>query len=222
KKEEAAVPLPELPLPITEARVNLAGAGGLLAHLANCCHPLPGDPIAGYISRGRGIVIHHQQCRSLKRMQEREADRLVPVDWEQMHLNRYDAPLIVIARDRTGLLRDVTQQVHEMKLNMGSVTSVSGRRGKATITLTLQLTAKQHDDAQHKHRNKAPRNKSADDNNSNHAAAQNGHQPKAQETPVRERTEDVIRRLLNEAIQRIRTIEGVEMVDRDTRTLVPA
>ncbi len=126
-------------LPTSDAVLNLAGVGGLLAKLANCCHPLPPDPIVGYISRGRGIVIHQARCRSLQRLREREAERLVAVDWQQMRLDRFAAPLIVLANDRTGLMRDVTQQIHEMKLNMQSVASQTNRKGVATISLTLQL-----------------------------------------------------------------------------------
>ncbi len=127
-------------LPSAEAVLNLAGAGGLLARLANCCHPLPGDPIAGYISRGHGIVIHHTACRSMQRLRERERERLVEVDWDQMRLNRYEAGIVVIAQDRRGLLRDVTQQIHEMKVNMGAVSTTTSRKGLATIALTLQIS----------------------------------------------------------------------------------
>jgi GTP pyrophosphokinase len=135
----------EAPLPITstlptsDAVLNLAGVGGLLARLGNCCHPLPSDPIIGFISRGRGIVIHHVRCRSLKRLREREEERLVQVNWQQMRLDRYEAPLVVYANDRTGLMRDVTQQIQEMKINMLAVGSMTNRKGLATISLTLQL-----------------------------------------------------------------------------------
>ncbi len=154
--KSSAPPAPEvdeLPapaaLPTSDAVLNLAGVGGLLARLANCCHPLPPDPIVGYISRGRGIVIHHTHCRSLRRLREREAERLVQVNWQQMRLDRYEAPLVVLANDRTGLMRDVTQQIQEMKLNMQSVSSLTNRKGVATIALTLQLhvlTTRKHDD----------------------------------------------------------------------------
>lgn len=144
--EEPMTSLP--PLPSSEAVLNLAGAGGLLARLANCCHPLPGDPIEGYISRGRGIVIHHGLCRSLQRLREREGERLVTVDWDQMRLDRYEAAVVLTAHDRTGLLRDVTHQVQEMKINMGTVTSLTNRKGVAVITMTLQInTVKQLDEA---------------------------------------------------------------------------
>ncbi len=149
----APVPADDLPpittpLPSSEAVLNLAGAGGLLARLANCCHPLPGDEIEGYISRGRGIVIHHRRCRSLMRLREREEGRLVAVTWDQMRLDRYEAAVIVLARDRTGLMRDVTQQAQEMKINLGSVSSTTSRKGYATILLTLQITMpRQLDDA---------------------------------------------------------------------------
>ena len=132
-------PPPSPSLPTSDAVLNVAGVGGLLARLANCCHPLPGDPIIGFISRGRGIVIHHTHCRTLHRQREREAERLIGVDWSQMRLDRYDAPITIFAHDRTGLVRDITQQIGEMKINMQSVSSVTNRKGQAIISLTLQL-----------------------------------------------------------------------------------
>jgi guanosine-3',5'-bis(diphosphate) 3'-pyrophosphohydrolase len=137
-EEEKALAPTSTP-PTADAVLNLAGVGGLLARLANCCHPLPPDPIVGYISRGRGIVIHHTRCRSLHRLREREAERLVQVNWQQMRLDHYEASLVVLAHDRTGLMRDVTQQIQEMKINMQSVSSLTNRKGVATIALTLQL-----------------------------------------------------------------------------------
>ena len=142
-------PLPTTALPTSDAVLNLAGVGGLLARLANCCHPLPGDAIVGYISRGRGIVIHHTQCRSLQRLREKEEERLVQVNWQQMRLERYEAPIVLLANDRTGLVRDVTQHVQEMKLNMQTITSITNRKGLATISLTLQIqlgAPRRHDD----------------------------------------------------------------------------
>ncbi len=139
------------PPPGTKVVLNLVGAGGLLARLANCCHPLPGDDIVGYISRGRGIVIHHSQCRSLKRLLEREAGRKVRTNWEEMGMDRFDAAVIVVANDRTGLLRDVTQQIHEMHLNMGAISTTTSRKGIATIQLTLQINElRQLDEALHR------------------------------------------------------------------------
>lgn len=132
-------PKPVVPSTGTNVVLNLAGAGGLLARLANCCHPLYGDPVTGYISRGHGIVIHHEQCRSLKKLRERESERIVQVDWSQMGMDSYDAAVMITAADRTGLVRDVTQQIHEMKLNMTAFSTTTSRRGQATIVLTLQI-----------------------------------------------------------------------------------
>lgn len=132
----------------TDLVLNLSGARGLLARIANCCHPLPGDQIVGYISRGRGIVIHHQQCRSLKRLREREGERLLQVNWDQMLQEWYDAAIIVIANDRKGLLRDVTQEINEMHVNMSNVSSSTNRKNITTITLTLHIqNTKQLEDA---------------------------------------------------------------------------
>jgi GTP diphosphokinase / guanosine-3',5'-bis(diphosphate) 3'-diphosphatase len=135
----------ETSLTSSEVVLDMAGARGLMGHLASCCHPLPGDPVVGYISRGRGIVVHHQRCRSLKRL---ENERFLNVDWSQLRLDRYEAAVIAFGRDRTGLLRDVTHQVQDMKINMGNVCTTTNRKGQATITLTLHINVpRQLDDA---------------------------------------------------------------------------
>ncbi len=123
------------------AGVSVGGMSGLLTRLANCCSPLPGDPIIGFTSRGRGVVVHRQDCKNLRRYRERSGgERLIDVNWEAMPQQRYQAPIIITAQDRPGLMRDVAAAVGELGINMTAVgaTTVPSAR-KAIITATLEI-----------------------------------------------------------------------------------
>jgi GTP pyrophosphokinase len=122
------------------AGVSVGGMSGLLTRLANCCAPLPGDPIIGFTSRGRGVVVHRKDCKNLRRYMEKNGERLIEVSWSAMPQQRYLAPIIITAQDRPGLMRDVATAVGELGLNMvavGATTTPSAR--KAIITATLEI-----------------------------------------------------------------------------------
>lgn len=122
------------------ARMQVAGISGLLTHLANCCCPLPGDEIVGFISRGKGAIVHRADCRNIERYRQRERERLVSVNWISMGQQRYLAPVIITARDRPGLIHDIAAVVSEMSVNMTSVsTNVSSSRQLATINVMLEI-----------------------------------------------------------------------------------
>ena len=132
-----------LPLPTksnASARLQVAGVSGLLTSLANCCNPLPGDEIVGFISRGKGAIIHRADCKNINRYRERERERLVDVSWTSMGYQRYLAPVIITAYDRSGLIRDIATVVTEVGVNMTSVTSnVSSSKQTALINATLEI-----------------------------------------------------------------------------------
>ncbi len=138
-----------------ELVVSVGNQGGLLARLANCCHPLPEDPIVGFISRGKGIVIHHSLCKGLRRLKESDQKRIIELDWGKNDIHHFDAVMMILSEDRTGLLRDVTQEVREMKINMGATSSSVNRKNNvSTILLTLQVeSVKQFFDAMNRIRN---------------------------------------------------------------------
>jgi guanosine-3',5'-bis(diphosphate) 3'-pyrophosphohydrolase len=122
------------------AGVSVGGVSGVLTKLANCCSPLPGDPIVGFTSRGRGVVVHRADCKNLRRYKERASERLIEVSWNTMTPQRYQAPIIITAQDRPGLMRDVAATVGELGINMTAVgaTTVPSAR-KAIITATLEI-----------------------------------------------------------------------------------
>ena len=96
--------------------VRVKGVGDLLVRFAKCCHPIPGDPIVGFITRGKGVTVHLQTCPTV--LNEREVSRLIDVEWEAAPTESYPIAIRVEAYDRTGLLSDITQVVAENKVNI--------------------------------------------------------------------------------------------------------
>ncbi|MGH2507479.1 MAG: RelA/SpoT family protein [Ktedonobacteraceae bacterium] len=139
--EEFELPSPaRISMGNTAARLQVAGVSGLLTTLANCCCPLPGDEIVGFISRGKGAVVHRADCTNLERYRERERERLVNVSWTTMEQQRYLAPIIIMAHDRPGLIRDIATAVSEVNVNITSVNSHIGQgKEQALVTATLEV-----------------------------------------------------------------------------------
>ncbi|MGZ6367872.1 MAG: RelA/SpoT family protein, partial [Ktedonobacteraceae bacterium] len=105
--------------PEAEAVINGHHHGSISEHetsqvfvkLANCCCPLPGDSIVGVLHPNKGITVHRSDCRTLRRYRGHEAERLIEVNWLQIEPQHYLAPIVIIAHDRAGLLRDVAAVV---------------------------------------------------------------------------------------------------------------
>lgn len=136
------------PLPRERARprrkkdsgIRVQGVGNLLTHLARCCHPVPPDPIAGFITRGRGVTIHHQECHSLLRAAYLDRSRLVEVSWERDQLATYPVDVQIEAHDRHGLLRDIAGTLSLAKVNILAMNSaVNAAQGIAQIQLMLEI-----------------------------------------------------------------------------------
>jgi GTP pyrophosphokinase len=140
KEEEEPLPVTTAAKQGTSARLQVAGVSGLLTNLANCCNPLPGDEIVGFISRGKGAIVHRADCRNIGRYRERDRERLISVSWVGMSQQRYLAPVLITARDRSGLIRDIATVVTEVGVNMTAVSSTVGS-GKqlALISATLEI-----------------------------------------------------------------------------------
>ncbi|HEV2583311.1 MAG TPA: RelA/SpoT family protein, partial [Ktedonobacteraceae bacterium] len=140
KEDDDALALPLASKGSSSARLQVAGVSGLMTSLANCCCPLPGDEIVGFISRGKGAVIHRADCRNIERYRERDRERLVNVNWTSMGQQRYLAPIAIMARDRSGLIRDIASVVSEVGVNMTSVaSSVSAGKETVMINVTLEI-----------------------------------------------------------------------------------
>ena len=94
--------------------VRVRGVGNLLTRMADCCKPLPGEPIIGFITRGRGITVHRCDCQNILRLGEGERDRLITVEWgDADQQRRWDVDIDVRAFERPDLLRDITNVLAE-------------------------------------------------------------------------------------------------------------
>jgi GTP pyrophosphokinase len=127
---------PKLEEPIATEEVSILGLKGLLTNLGRCCKPVPGDPIIGYITRGRGATIHRQDCPNVLRIKDKE--RLVQVSWGQP-VHTYPVSVRLRAYDRDGLMRDVSTLVSNEGINMTSV-NVSTKNSLATFDLVMGVT----------------------------------------------------------------------------------
>jgi GTP pyrophosphokinase len=119
---------------------NIQGVGNLLTTTARCCKPVPNDPIIGYITRGRGVSIHRQDCGNILRLQGEDRSRLIEVAWGERADSGYLVDILVEAYDRSGLLRDITALLANEKLNLTSVNTVTDERDDiARMQLTLEI-----------------------------------------------------------------------------------
>ncbi|MBP9742201.1 MAG: bifunctional (p)ppGpp synthetase/guanosine-3',5'-bis(diphosphate) 3'-pyrophosphohydrolase [Burkholderiales bacterium] len=116
------------------------GVSGIVTHLAKCCKPLPGDMIVGFITQGRGIAIHRNSCNELKRQAKLVPNKVVPVSWGAMALSNglFNADIEVIANDRSGLLRDLTDLFSQERISIVGLRTVC-KNNKAHMIFTLQI-----------------------------------------------------------------------------------
>jgi GTP pyrophosphokinase len=123
--------------PSTPARVEVMGAGNLLTIPANCCRPVPGDPIVGYITRGRGVVYHRRDCANITNIPDPE--RLVPVSWGAEAHETHPVLVRVSAWDRVGLLKDISTMLSDERVNIISVLTQTHDDRSVTLLLTVEV-----------------------------------------------------------------------------------
>ncbi|NDJ51670.1 MAG: GTP diphosphokinase [Chloroflexi bacterium] len=141
-EEENRIPLSMTPSPPRKTSKNgskgvaVQGAGDFLTVLARCCNPAPGDPIVGYITRGRGVSVHREDCSNI--LNCKEPERLIEVTWGDTDTERYVVPVCIKAYDRKGLMRDIGTVVAEEQINMLDV-NVRTVSNVATFNLTMEI-----------------------------------------------------------------------------------
>jgi GTP pyrophosphokinase len=129
----------------TAAGVRVDGVSDVLGHPARCCGPVPGDPVIGYVTRGRGVMIHHRDCPNI--VNSREPERLIAVDWGGEGRRTYPVRLRVTVLDRPGSFRDVADVISSHGVNISaSRTQSRGREDAADLTLTLEVREREQID----------------------------------------------------------------------------
>lgn len=105
--------------------ITVSGVGNLLTHTAKCCSPVPGDEITGFITQGRGISVHRQDCEQLTNLLEHQPERLVDVQWGSDEKQSYQVSTLIIANDRQGLFRDISTIIANEKVSIIGIDSKS-------------------------------------------------------------------------------------------------
>lgn len=123
--------------PRAPARLQVLGVGDLLTNLGQCCKPVPGDDIVGYITRGRGITVHRRDCPNVANLPD--AERLIPVSWGDKVNETFPVTIRVHAWDRVGLLKDVSTLLADLKVNILSVLTTTHDDRTVTLLLTLEV-----------------------------------------------------------------------------------
>jgi len=122
------------------AGITVLGVGNLKTSMANCCHPVPGEQIIGYITQGRGVTIHRQDCPNILQLRAEEPGRIVDVEWGTQARTQYPVDVEIEAWDRSGLLRDVTHVLSHDRVNVLSVNTATDKRDNiARIRITLEV-----------------------------------------------------------------------------------
>lgn len=117
--------------------IYIHGVGNLLTHIAGCCKPVPGETVIGYVTVGRGVTVHRQDCSHLISLMAKDPDRIIEVSWGETRDKIYPVDIMIHAYDREGLLRDVITILSNEKIN---VTSMSTRSNFKNNTADMQVT----------------------------------------------------------------------------------
>jgi RelA/SpoT family (p)ppGpp synthetase len=140
--EEEHPEIPQAPPPASPTGVSVMGVEDILTKVAKCCNPLPGDKVIGYITRGRGVTLHKETCPNAHRLVAEDPDRVINVDWREDPEQGYPVMIRVLAYDRPGLMRDVSDVVLEQDVNMSSASAETSKRNNiAVVTATLEISS---------------------------------------------------------------------------------
>ncbi|NHZ97010.1 bifunctional (p)ppGpp synthetase/guanosine-3',5'-bis(diphosphate) 3'-pyrophosphohydrolase [Massilia sp. CCM 8734] len=119
--------------------VLVVGTEGLMTALAKCCKPAPPDGIVGFVTRGKGVSIHRATCKNFAEMRAKAPERVIQTDWGRAgHDTVYPVDLFILAGDRQGLLRDISEVFSREKINVIGVNTQSAK-GQARMTFTAEI-----------------------------------------------------------------------------------
>ncbi len=121
-----------------EQGVKVRGIDNVLVRLARCCNPVPGDDIVGYITRGRGVSIHRDDCPNITRFLD-DQNRVIDVSWDSVDAQYYPVEILITALDRPGLLSDVAQAVASFSTNIMDAKARTRVDGMAYVTMVLEI-----------------------------------------------------------------------------------
>ncbi len=121
-----------------KGKVLVVGVDSLLTQLARCCHPVPPDPIVGFVTRGRGVTVHRADCPNIRNLDDEGHDRLIEVSWTTDTDVSYPVEILIIAIERVGLLRDISEVFSKEKQPVVAMNS-SRNKGDLHFNFTIEI-----------------------------------------------------------------------------------
>lgn len=118
--------------------VLVKGESGVMVRMAHCCNPVPGDDIVGYITRGRGVSIHRQDCPNMGKTEE-DLNRMIEVAWDDSNYDRFNVGIELNAYDRNGILMEVMAHLSELKIDITSVNAKTNDNKTVDISLYINV-----------------------------------------------------------------------------------
>lgn len=126
--------------PSSKDEVSIHGVGNLLTQFAQCCKPVPGDAIVGFITVNSGISIHKRSCSNILSLPEEKRQRLIEVEWGQQRGSVYPVEISMVAYQRTGLMQDISTILANLKVNLLSINSNTDRDEQLVHTrMTIEI-----------------------------------------------------------------------------------
>jgi len=144
--EQPTIPLrAKSPTRKKDSDFYIEGVGNLMTQIANCCNPVPGDAITGYITLGRGVSIHRQDCSNILQLQADEPQRVIKVEWGRAPQSSYSVDIIIEAYDRYGLLKDITALLDNERINISAMQTLSDKK-KNTVDMQATVEIRSFDE----------------------------------------------------------------------------
>ncbi len=129
--------------PREKGGVVVLGMEGVAVHFAKCCSPIPGDEIVGFVTRGRGMTIHRNDCVNVLHMSDMDRDRLLEVEWvlpeDEKIGDAYPVDIVIYASNRTGLIVDVSRVFSERKVDILHLTTRTSKTGTASLEIMFNV-----------------------------------------------------------------------------------
>ena len=129
---------PRKPVKHSGTGILVKGEPGLLVRLAKCCSPVPGDPIIGFITRGRGVSVHRADCPNVTHGQS-DVDRLIDVEWDYEGDERFEVKMEIVAYDRTGIMAEIMAALAEMKISILSINAKTSDTKNVVIHMGISI-----------------------------------------------------------------------------------
>ena len=124
----------------SKSDITVLGVGNLLTQIAQCCKPVPGDDIAGYVTVSRGVTVHRKDCNHFLQVDSQQLERVIEVSWGAEKSGLYSVDIAIEAYDRTGLLSDISGLLASMRVNVMSVNTITNKdKHTADMRLTLEI-----------------------------------------------------------------------------------